>query len=373
MTAELTGSVLTSDGWMDGAVIFDERVVAVAGDPINSPTPPYVLPGFVDLHVHGGGGHDVMAGETAIRKAAELHAQHGTTTLLATSVTAPPEAIGSFLADAVSVMAAPGAGEARVAGAHLEGPFINPRKLGAQPPFARSIDLDMAATWLATGVVRIMTLAPELDGAKNLMALLQSQGARAQLGHSLCGYSQAAAALSDGCGVTHLYNAMSGLSHRDNGLAGAALAHADWAEIIPDLLHVEAGGILAARRAIPNLYGVTDATAGAGMPDGEYALGTHRAVKRGQAIRLSDGTLAGSVLTMDRALRNLVSIGLDLAEASARLSRLPADWAGVLDGGRIAPGLRADLVQLDHKLMPVEVRVAGRIISTRQDEDYVWK
>jgi N-acetylglucosamine-6-phosphate deacetylase len=257
-------------------------------------------------------------------------------------------------------MAADVPGSARIAGAHLEGPFINPQRLGAQPPFAVPVDLALAETWLATGVVRVMTFAPELDEAEALLALLARHRARGQLGHSLCSYAQGAAALAAGAGVTHLFNAMSPVTHRGNGLAGAALAHAEWAEVIPDLLHVEPGAILAARRAIPNLYGVTDATAGAGMADGEYPLGSHMAKKVGEALRLPDGTLAGSALTMDGAFRNLVSIGLDLAEASRRLSRLPAEWAGLDDAGRIAPGLRADLVLFDTDLTVRDVRVAGR-------------
>ena len=363
------GSILTPDGWLAGELVFDERLIEIRGGRIDEAQAPFVVPGFIDLHVHGGDGHDVMAGALAIRSAARLHARHGTTSFLATSVTAAATDIEAFLAAVVGVMAEPGPGEARVAGAHLEGPFINPRKLGAQPPFARPVDLDEMAAWMATGAVRIVTLAPELNGASDLVALVQSQGARAQLGHSLCNYAEAANALAQGCGITHLFNAMSGVSHRDNGLAGAALAHADWAEVIADLIHVEAGALLAARRAIPNLYGVTDATSGAGMPDGEYALGTHRAIKLGPVMRLSDGTLAGSALTMDQALRNLVGIGLDLAEASARLSRLPAEWAGLDDAGQLTPGLRADFVELDTDLRVRSVHIAGRpvALSTRME------
>jgi N-acetylglucosamine-6-phosphate deacetylase len=216
------------------------------------------------------------------------------------------------------------------------------------------------AHWLTRAPVRVVTLAPECDAGADLIPLLTAAGVRPQIGHSLCAYADAASALAAGCGVTHLFNAMTGLSHRGNGIAGASLAHAEWAEVIPDLIHVEAGAILAARRAIPNLYGVTDATAGAGMPDGTYRLGSHQVVKAQGAMRLADGTLAGSALTMDAALRNLVAIGLPLAEASWRLSTLPADWIGLSDAGRIAPGRRADLVVLDEALAVQAVVVAGR-------------
>ena len=325
------------------------------------PEPPFLLPGFVDLHVHGGGGADAMEGAGAIRRMAALHARHGTTTLLATSVTAPADEIDAFL-DAVREVA-PEPGGARVAGAHLEGPFLNPGRLGAQPPFAIPADAALMRRWLDRGPVRVVTLAPERDPSGELIPLLTRAGVRPQIGHTLCAHAEAAAAIAAGCGVTHLFNAMTPLAHRGDGAVGAALAHADWAEIVPDLIHVEPGAILAARRAIPNLYGVTDATAGAGMPDGEYRLGAHVARKARGAMRLPDGTLAGSALTMDAALRNLVSIGLPLAEASRWLSERPARWIGQDDCGRIEPGRRADLATLDAGLGIAAVHVAGRPVE----------
>ena len=359
----LTGSVLTPEGWVAGQVRFTDRIVAVEGAAVARPEPPYILPGFIDLHVHGGGGADMMLGAEAIRTAARLHARHGTTAICPTSVTAPVGEIEAFLDALAGVMAAPGEGEARLLGAHLEGPFLNPGKLGAQPPFAIPPDATLLARWAARAAVRIVTFAPEMAGAEALHATLDALGIRAQAGHSLCDYATAHAALVRGAGVTHLFNAMSGVSHRGNGLAGAALAHADYAEIIPDLVHVEAGAILTARRAIPNLYGVTDATAGAGMPDGAYRLGGHEILKSGEAMRLPDGTLAGSTLTMDRALRNLVAIGLPLAEAARRLSTIPADWLGLTEMGRIAPGAMADLVLLDEGLDLRQVHVGGTRIA----------
>ena len=360
---ERCGTILSPEGWVHGRVRFDSVITGLEGDPVADPVPPFILPGFVDLHVHGGGGGDMMAGAEALRTAARTHARHGTTSLLATTLTAPIAEIEAALDGAASVMADPGPNEAVVLGVHLEGPFINPDKLGAQPPFAVPGDPDQLAKLAARAPVRIVTFAPECDPDGRLEAALLAAGIRAQIGHSLCDYARAAAAIHAGCGVTHLYNAMTPLAHRANGIAGAALAHADWAEVIPDLIHVEAGAILAARRSIPNLYGVTDATAGAGMPDGDYRLGAHTVVKAGGAMRLADGTLAGSALTMDAALRNLVSIGLPLAEASQRLSALPARWIGADDIGRLEAGARADLVVLDDRLRPTAVVIGGRPID----------
>ncbi|NBB81917.1 MAG: amidohydrolase family protein [Alphaproteobacteria bacterium] len=360
----LDGTILTPDGWRRGTVRWaGDRIRAVGGTPVETPVAPIVLPGFVDLHVHGGGGADMMAGADAIRTAARLHAGHGTTALLVTTVTAPIADLAAAADATRAVMAAPGPGEARVLGLHLEGPFINPDKLGAQPPFAVPGDPDAFADLAARARIRVVTFAPECDPGGRLEAALHAAGVRAQIGHSLCMYAEAAAALGRGCGATHLFNAMTGVAHRGNGIAGAALAHADHAEIIPDLVHVEAGAILAARRAIPNLYGVTDATAGAGMPDGDYRLGSFAVVKRDGAMRLDDGTLAGSALTMDQALRNLVEIGLPLAEAAHRLSTVPADWIGETTVGRIAAGALADLVVLDDALAVDRVIVAGADIA----------
>ena len=140
---------------------------------------------------------------------------------------------------------------------------------------------------------------------------------------------------------------MTPLHHREPGLVGTALAHAQHAEIIPDLVHVHPGAIRAALRAIPGLYCVSDATAAAGMPDGDYRLGSHRVTKCMGGVRLADGTLAGSTLTLDQALRNLVALGLSVAEASARVSRHAADYLGLSDRGRLAVGAWADVVQLE--------------------------
>jgi N-acetylglucosamine-6-phosphate deacetylase len=212
--------------------------------------------------------------------------------------------------------------------------------------------------------VRALTLAPEIPGHLELIPQLAALGIRVQLGHSAGTYDDGVAALRAGAaGFTHLFNGMSGFAHRAPDITGAALAHAEYAEIIPDLEHVTPGAIHAALRAIPKLYGVTDATAATGMPDGEYALGSQRVYKCLGCVRLATGSLAGSALTMDQALRNFVAIGLSVAEASRRLSQYPADYLGEPDLGRIAPGAWADFVVLDAELRPSAVVVEGESID----------
>jgi N-acetylglucosamine-6-phosphate deacetylase len=341
----LAGTILTPDGWVRGRVRYGAAIEAVEPD-ASAPEDRFILPGFVDLHVHGGHGADVMEGAESVAHMARFHARHGTTALLATTVTGPADALLHAASGVAAVVHRPGS--ARVLGLHLEGPFVSPDALGAQPPFAIPADPGLVNALAAVVNLRVVTLAPEMDPDFALTAHLRAMGVRVQLGHTTCSYAMALAALQAGAsGFTHLFNAMTPLHHRAPGCAGCALAHADHAEMIFDLQHVAAGAVLAARRAIPGLYGVTDAVAAAGMPDGEYRLGTHRIHKSGDTVRLADGTLAGSVLTMDAALRNLLSLGLDLAEAATRLSTIPARYLGLTDRGVIEAGAAADLVMMD--------------------------
>jgi N-acetylglucosamine-6-phosphate deacetylase len=244
---------------------------------------------------------------------------------------------------------------------HLEGPYINPGKLGAQPNFARPVMLDEIARLNALAPIRLITLAPETAGNMDAIEALCAAGYRVQIGHTLGSYEDGVRALEHGAGgFTHLFNAMTGLHHREPGMVGAALAHATYSEIIPDLLHAHAGAIRVALRAIPCLYCVTDSTAAAGMPDGDYKLGRHKVTKCLGGVRLPDGTLAGSTLTMDQALRNLVGeLGLDLADASNRVSTFAADHLGVPDRGRLQLGAWADAVLLDRDLKLKDVLIEG--------------
>lgn len=323
-----------------------------------------MLPGFVDLHVHGGGGADTMDGGSAIDTLARLHLRHGTTSLLATTMTAPLPEIEAALRALAPAIATRTPGTARVLGVHLEGPYLHPGRLGAQPPFARTPSLAEILALHALTPIRVVTLAPDNDAALALIPALVQAGMRVQIGHSDAGYERCCAALQAGAsGFTHLFNAMGPFHHRAPGTVGAALAHAERAEFIADGLHLHPGAWRLARRAIPQLYAVTDATAAAGMPDGRYRLGRQMVVKQGEGVRLDDGTLAGSTLTMDRALRGLVALGLPLAEAVACTSTRAADHLGLADRGRLAPGAWADLVALQPQTLQVQqVWVEGEAV-----------
>jgi N-acetylglucosamine-6-phosphate deacetylase len=363
-----TGAVATPAGWVRGAIEFNHRIVRIEGVAIEQPAAfePVLLPGFVDLHVHGGGGADVMAGQGAVDTIARTHARHGTTSLLATTMTAPRAQIEHALRDIGRAMRAGTAPGARVLGAHLEGPFISSQRLGAQPAFARPATWEEVQALHALAPLRVITLAPEALGDATDLQRWQAAGIVAQLGHSNATFEEGQAALQAGArGFTHLFNAMSALHHRQPGLVGLALAQAEFAEIIPDLLHVHPGALQAALRAIPKLYAVTDATAGTDMPDGPYLLGSQPVCKCAGGVRLADGTLAGSVLTMDQALRNLVALGQPLWDAARRVATYPAQYLGESDIGHLSPGARADVVQLSPALQVQRVWVGGQEVPLK--------
>lgn len=366
---QVQGQILTPQGWVRGSLVFDERVQTITVDAdvesaADAETLHYILPGFVDLHVHGAGGKDTMEAGDAVEIIARKHAKHGTTSMLATTMTAPLSDLELALKAIRPLVDKRSSGSARILGVHLEGPYINPGKLGAQPDFAHTGSLEQVRHLDAIAPIRLITVAPEMDGHLQLVRELTAIGMQVQIGHTLGTYEEGKAALENGAtGFTHLYNAMSRLDHRAPGMVGAALAHAQFSEIIPDLLHVHPGAIKAAMRAIPHLYCVTDSTAASGMPDGQYMLGRQVVHKCLGGVRLEDGTLAGSTLTMDQALRNLVSIGLDLEDASKRVSTYAADYLGLNERGRLQAGSYADLVVLDRQLNLIAVYVEGEKID----------
>ena len=372
MTRTLKGRIVTPAGVVDGTlrIAADGRIAGVEGTHIpaeraREPGAPLLLPGFIDLHVHGAAGRDIMEGGDAALQVARRHARHGTTALLATTMTAPVEDLRTSLAPVGELCRDGAPGAARVLGMHLEGPYINAGKLGAQPPYARPVSIGELKELDALAPIRLLTIAPEVPGNMEAITQLIAAGFRVQVGHTLGTYEDGVAALDKGAlGFTHLFNAMTPLHHRMPGMVGAALAHAQYAEVIPDLLHVHPGAIRAALRSIPCLYCVTDSTAATGMPDGEYRLGRQAVTKCLGGVRLADGTLAGSTLTMDRALRNLVDvIGVELQDAARRCSTFAAEFLGLPDRGRLQEGAWADVVVLDRDLRVQEVFVQGGSID----------
>jgi len=364
----LFGNVLSETGWRHGKIEIQQNRISfvpqTAADPAANEDV-LIIPGFIDLHVHGGGGVDVMDSGEPFEALARMHAGHGTTALLATTMTAPREEIDAVLAQLGRYISQPRPlSSARVLGVHLEGPYINRGRLGSQPDFAIAANLDQLESQCSLAPLKVVTLAPEIPGHIELVRFLTGKGIRVQIGHTLATYEEGMQALESGAsGFTHLFNAMTPLNHRAPGIVGAAFAHGHYCELIPDLVHVHPGALRAALRAIPKAYCVSDSTAGTGMPDGEYRLGRQHVTKTLGCVRLADGTLAGSTLTLDQALRNLVDLGLSIEDASARVSRYPADYLGLKDRGRIASGAWADLVVLDRALRPIAVYVEGEPVD----------
>ncbi len=364
------GHILTPSGWVKGHILSAEgRIVAIQGTRLPStadPAAPYILPGFIDLHVHGGDGVDYTDSEVGIRRFLRFHAARGTVALAPTTGTATVAVIDRALTNIGRIKNHPQSGEATVLGAHLEGPFINPGKLGAQSNQTLDGDVALALRWNDLCPLIIATVAPEIPGGGAVIEALTARGCRVQIGHSLATAEETAAGFCRGlAGFTHLFNGMSGLDHRGPGAAAYALARGRYAELICDLIHVHPEMIRAAARAIPRLYAISDATALAGCPDGEHGVGTDgHVIKTGNMIMLANGkSLAGSAITMIDGFRNLVSLGFSIADASDMCSTRQAEYLSRSDIGRIAPGALASFVVLTPQLKISSVTVMGQQIA----------
>ena len=335
-----------------------------------------VLPGFIDIHVHGAMGADAMdARPEALHAMARFFAAHGVTGFVPTTMTAPRDQVAAAVENVRRAMAHAHAGAhpaespvaAHILGVHIEGPYINPRQRGAQPAeFMRPADPGEYCPWFESGAVKLVTVAPEVDGVMRLIEDTRQFGIAVALGHTDATCAQAQAAFAAGANqATHTFNAMRGLHHREPGTLGAVLANdAVYAQLICDNVHVHpaAMAVLYKCKGADRLAVITDAMEATGLGDGDFTLGAQRVAVCQGVARLTDGALAGSTLTMDAAFRNIIAAtGCTLAEASRMCSHTPACAIGVGDRkGKIAPGYDADLVILDQDLRVVRTIVGGR-------------
>lgn len=358
------GRIVTPDGVIDdGYVDVDGASIIDVGHG-GGGADAWIAPGFVDIHTHGGGGHTFTTGDPeAARGAAEFHLRHGTTTLLASLVSSP-----YGLMRAATEAFAPLVAEGVLAGVHYEGPYLSQLRCGAQnPAYLRDPSLDELAELLPIGggAVRMVTLAPERPGALDAVKLLVANGVVAAIGHTDATYDQTLAAVAAGASVgTHVFNGMRPPHHREPGPVFALLGSAGVVcELIADGVHLHDGTLAFAatvtgadRAAL-----ITDAISAAGMPDGRYELGGQHIVVADRVVRLAaDGSLAGSTLTMDAALRRAVRAGVPLVDAVRMAATTPARAIGLGDRvGALTPGLRADLVMLDPNLHVQRVMRAG--------------
>ncbi|WP_086074388.1 N-acetylglucosamine-6-phosphate deacetylase [Paenibacillus camerounensis] len=383
----LYGKVLTPSGLIEqGVIAVSPEAIHYAGEAAWLPAAysswsasggepgSLLIPGFVDVHVHGGAGHDFMYSNSgALDAITRFHAAQGTTTMLATTMTASKPDIDRVLAEVNSYRAA-GMPYARLAGVHLEGPFISPKWPGAQnPEHIVPANIDWLEAWEAQypGLIRQVTLAPEREGALEAILWLRRHGITAALGHTNATFEEVVAAADAGLNqAVHMYNAMTPLHHRKPGTAGAVMYDGRIrAEIIADGIHVHPAAIqiIARLKNEDNLLLITDAMSATGLDDGEYTIGDLPVLVSGGVATLKEHpeALAGSTLTMIRGFRYLVQeVGLSLEEASRAASLTPAVSLGMQRTiGSLEAGKRGDILLLDDQLHLRGVWIGGREIT----------
>ena len=327
-----------------------------------------IVPGFIDLHVHGGDGADFMDGaEEAVARVSSFHARNGTTALAATTLSGSRADVRQAVTTIARVSRS-SRQSAEVCAIHLEGPYISAKRAGAQSvESVRPADIQEIGSLLneAPHLSWMITVAPEIEGVRALIEHFRGRIVFS-IGHTAADYSDAVAALEWGAShFTHLFNAMTGMHHREPGVVGAALVSISaTAELIADGIHVHPAVLRVATLAMPNRIAlITDAVRAAGMPEGDYKLYDHQfSVTASGAARLADGTLAGSTLTMHRAVQNMVELaGLPIEMVIPMAAEVPARILGIADRkGRIAAGYDADLVVLTSKFEVSRVFVRGR-------------
>jgi N-acetylglucosamine-6-phosphate deacetylase len=346
-----------------------------------------IVPGFIDVHIHGVDGVDTLDSREAVRLIAARLPRYGVAAFCPTSLACGPDALGRMLGGVRDARTSPAPGSARVLPAHLESNFINPEYAGAQPvdclrrpPSAASNPIGFSADEIVAEIDRarpdvgIVTLAPELEGGLDLIRRLVAAGHRVSLGHSGATFDEARAGIDAGARhATHLFNRMPPLSHRAPGLAGAVLdADEVAAELICDCVHVHPAAMrfAIAAKGASRVMAITDATAGAGLPPGARATIGGRAITVRETAYLDDGTIAGSVLTMDRAFERLVGrVGLSPIDAALLCATTPARELGLHGHGVIAAGAAADLTVLDRTYKVAQTWIDGVLVYDRNPAD----
>ncbi len=376
-TFAVRGRLLLGNQLVEGAVVVEgARIAAVLRDPRDGDLPSLVLdaeivaPGLIDLQVNGGFGEEVGADPAALSRLAAQLPRTGVTAFLPTVITYPRELYPAAFA---ALATAHGATGARLLGLHLEGPFLSPQRPGAH---RRELIEAAGADWLdwlpPDAVPRLVTLAPERPGALAMIRRLRDHGTLVSLGHTDATDEALRAGVDAGAEMaTHLYNAMSPFSHRVPGAIGATLDDDRLtAGLIVDGVHSHPASVRLALRAkgIERICLVSDMMSAAGMPPGRYGLGCREVVVDETSARLRDGTLAGSILTLDQAVRNVVAwTGTTLADAIRMASEVPARLLGLTRTGRIVVGCDADLTLFDDRLMVTGTMVGGQTVYRREE------
>jgi N-acetylglucosamine-6-phosphate deacetylase len=350
-------------------IVAGEPTVA-AGDRVVDVSECVVVPGFVDVHVHGVAGHDVLDGAGAVERVSGILPRFGVTAFCPTSVACSAASLDVLLAEVAQRRAVVGP-SARVVGAHLESSFLNPDFRGAQPAewLRRPADGHevLAVIDRYRDAVAIVTLAPEIEGGQALIRELVRKGIHVSLGHSGATWGEAQTAFDSGAArITHLFNRMRPMAHRDPGLVGAALARENVVvELISDGHHIHQAIMRTvwAAKGAARVIAVTDGTAGSGLPSGSITTLGGRSLRVDTVARLDDGTIAGSVATMDQVFARWVNdVGVGLVDAAAMCATTPAADLRRGDLGQLVPGAQADCVVLDRHLRVRETWIAGACV-----------
>ena len=364
------GRLVLDEAIVPGCLVVEDGVIAAVEADAADIDGPLVAPGFVDVHVHGWGGHDAMGTRDDLDGMARALLRRGVTGFLPTAVTAPVATLRDFADRVRAWMPQAPADGAEPLGFSLEGPFISPERKGAQNPdfIVTPASVDRAELAPLLPGLKEMTIAPEVDGALELIEWLAQNDVAVALGHSVATVDQGHAGYAVGARTTtHVFNAMTGVDHRTPGLAVAALTEDDaYVELVADGHHVHPAlwPIIARTKPADRLVIVSDAMYLAGCGDGEGNLGGLDVEVRGdRAMLRGTQTLAGSVTAMDLEVRNLFLAGMPLPAAVAAATRNPLALLGVTDRGRLAAGQRADLVELDDELHVVRVARAGEWVA----------
>lgn len=369
MTFDLDGIVLTPVGLIEGSVIVENGRIASIGERAAVPKQGLIAPGLIDVQVNGGWGHDFTTDPGTIWEVGERLPETGVTSFVPTIITSPYE---TYEEAANVLVAGPPVGYsgATVLGLHFEGPWISPDWKGAHNPVhLRLPDTEVAKQWVVSGAVSMVTIAPELEGARKVAQILADAGVVVSAGHTGADYETASAALAGSWdAVTHLYNQMSPFSHRQPGMVGAALTSNAPCGLIVDGLHADAGALQLAWNELgpERTVLITDSMQATGLEHGRYLLGDLEVTVGPEGPRTPEGRLAGSTLTMDSAVSNLVEwTTASLEEAIVSATASPARLLGLDDRGRIEVGLRADFVVLDEDNQVALTVIDGKIVFER--------
>lgn len=365
--------LLTERGWLDDHQLRIDEGVITAIEPIPAATvlrdAELLAPAYIDSHVHGGGGGDVMDDAPDVLDKLALHkAREGVASWLPTTVTAPLEKIRRTLERIAQRCYSNGPG-AQVLGSYLEGPYFTPQNKGAHPPeLFRELDLVELDELIAVSrhTLRVVALAPEKPGALSAIKHLKQRGMRVMLGHSAASWEQTRAAFDAGAdGLVHCYNGMTGLHHREPGMVGAGLTDPRaWLELIADGHHVHPAAMkLCCCCAKDRVVLITDAMQAAGMPDGNYSLCGEKVDMRGGIVRTASGSLAGSTLSVDAAVRNMVELTGTAPEDAIHMASLhPARLLGIAHQlGSLKVGKRASVISLDDGLHLQQIWIQGQV------------